>query len=375
MRILIVVSTLAHGGAERAAADVSRYLSTKHDVSILMLHDRVHYAHGGDLLNLGLAYRPDAPLRSRPMRVGRKILGLRQAIAKVRPDVVLSFTEGPNLLAVITRVLGSRVPVVLSSQIPPSRLYAGGPYASIFGPLMRSLYRRADAAIALSEGVRSDLVQSYGAPGDRVQVIPNPVDIEWARRMAEAPVSEPPFDSGVPVILGVGRLAQQKNHALILRAFSLILDATDAHVALMGTGPLEQRLRELAEALRVAERVHFLGWQPNPFRFMRKAHALVLSSDFEGFGNVIAEALACGTPVVSTDCPWGPREILGDDRAGLLVPVGDERRLSNAMLRVLTDGGLRESLRLAGEKRVRDFALPVIGGRYESVLASAARGA
>jgi glycosyltransferase involved in cell wall biosynthesis len=135
-------------------------------------------------------------------------------------------------------------------------------------------------------------------------------------------------------------------------------------LVLVGQGPLQDELTALARELGISDRVVFAGWQENPFAWMANADLFVLSSRFEGFGNVVIEAMACGLPVVSTDCPSGPSEILAGGDTGILVPVGNARALADAMCAVLEDGNLRAQLADKSRRRVPEFDISVIGRQY-----------
>ena len=266
-------------------------------------------------------------------------------MSQENPDVVLSFGEGQNLVSLSKRGRGRRH--IINSQNPPSLIYTGI-NKFIYTRLIRKLYPRADCAIALSEGVKSDLVMNFGLPEESVRVIYNPIDCKQARSEAEEEVTEPLFETGIPVILNVGRLVAQKNQALLIRSFARVRRRVPSALAFLGQGPLERELHNLARSLEVEEDVHFLGWRSNPFKYMRRAQVFALSSDYEGFGNVLVEAMACGCPVISTDCPYGPGEILENDKNGLLVPVGDEAALAEAIGRMLQDRLCETDLRPPG---------------------------
>jgi glycosyltransferase involved in cell wall biosynthesis len=164
-------------------------------------------------------------------------------------------------------------------------------------------------------------------------VIYNPIITESILAQAKQPVEHPWFQSGLPpVILGVGRLAPQKDFATLLRAFALVRQQRAARLLILGEGPERQRLEALAAELRIDKDVSLAGYDQNPYRFMSKASVFVLSSAWEGFGNVLVEALAVGAPVVATDCRDGPREILTSAGQGRLAPVGDSATLAKEIV-------------------------------------------
>lgn len=198
-------------------------------------------------------------------------------------------------------------------------------------PLQRG-YRGVDAVVPVSQGVADDTVAVTGLPAEKMNVIRNPVITPEMSALAAEPVDHLWFgDRHLPVILGAGRLTVQKDFATLIRAFARVRQQIPSRLVILGDGALKDELQALAESLRVAEFVDFIGFQANPYKFMRAADLFVLSSRWEGSPNVLTEAIAQGTPVVSTDCPSGPVELLQRGKYGHLVPVGDDETLATAM--------------------------------------------
>jgi glycosyltransferase involved in cell wall biosynthesis len=193
-----------------------------------------------------------------------------------------------------------------------------------------------EGLVAVSHGVAEDFIRTTGVPGEKVHVIFNPIlKPELLERALEGP-PHPWFGSGSPpVILGVGRLARQKDFPTLIRAFAKVLETRPCRLILLGEGRERPALEKLICEMGLGDAVDLPGFVENPFSFMSRAALLVLSSAWEGFGNVLAEALALGLPVVSTDCPSGPREILEEGRFGTLVPVGNVEAMAKAMMQTL----------------------------------------
>ena len=215
---------------------------------------------------------------------------------------------------------------------------------------LRKLYQRADGVVTISHGVAEDIAAITGLALDRISVVRNPNITPELEQNARAPLDHPWFADGQPpVILGAGGLRLQKDFATLIRAFAQLNRRRPCRLLILGQGRQRKRLIRLAEELGVADSVELHGFDPNPYRFLARAGLFVLSSRWEGWANVLAESLALGVPVVSTDCPSGPREILQDGRYGPLVPVGDVEALARAMeetlLRPLAPEVLREAVR------------------------------
>jgi glycosyltransferase involved in cell wall biosynthesis len=232
-------------------------------------------------------------------------------------------------------------------------------------PLMRRYYRRADVVIAVSRGAAEDVTEYLDLPRERVATVYNPIATRELRALCEAAPDHPWFHAGeAPVILGIGRFDAQKNFPLLLEAFARVRRQRAVRLVLLGGDAtsekqrrLEQALLERARDLGVEADFDMPGFVANPFAYLSRAAVFVLASDHEGFGNVLVEALLCGCPVVSTDCPSGPAEILDNGKYGELVPVGDARGLAEAIGRTLDTPRDKEFLRSRGEEFSVDKAV------------------
>jgi glycosyltransferase involved in cell wall biosynthesis len=230
---------------------------------------------------------------------------------------------------------------------------------------MRQWYPHADAIIAVSDGVAADLSRLARLPRNRITTIFNAVDVNRIRELASAPITDAWFAEGAPpVLLAVGRLAPQKDYGTLLRAFALVRSHCGLRLVILGEGPERDRLQDEATALGIAADVKMPGAVANPFPYMATARLFVMSSAWEGLPNVLMEALACGCPIVSTDCLSGPREILDGGSFGELVPVGDHTALAEAILRALASSVDRSRL----QARAQSFSVDRVADRYFDVL-------
>jgi glycosyltransferase involved in cell wall biosynthesis len=234
----------------------------------------------------------------------------------------------------------------------------------ILNRLARKWYPHADTFVAISQGVATDLTHSLGIPAGRISTIHNPVDADNVARLASTPIDHPWLRADIPLLLSVGRLAQQKDHATLLRAFAIVWREREVRLLVLGEGSCRRELEKLSCELGVERDVSFPGITSNPYPFMASASCFVLSSAWEGFGNVLIEALACGCPVVSTDCQSGSAEILDGGRFGRLARTGDPVDLARAIVETLDEPIDRERL-LA---RARNFPPVPTYQRYREII-------
>ena len=228
-----------------------------------------------------------------------------------------------------------------------------------------AFYSHADAVVGISPQVTAHLARTTGMPAERIHTIYNPIVSAELARDAVQPNNHPWLDgAGCPVILAAGRLRKEKDFSTLLAGFATLLKHRPARLIVLGKGPLLSTLQSQAKDLRIEEHVDFPGFVENPYSFMARTDLFVLSSRVEGLPTVIVEAMACGCPVVSTDCPFGPAEILEGGRLGELVSVGDSRALADAMDRTLNTPPDRSALR----GRAEFFGVDRAVDRYEALL-------
>lgn len=354
--LLFVLPSLGGGGAERVVTDVARHL-----------HSRGHVIHVA-------AARVEGPLlHELPDDLPRHRLGggrmaaalppLVTLLRRLRPRAVLSTIDHANLVTIAAAgIAGARTRVVLRLANTTSvGLQGAGTGLRLALPWgIRFGYPRADALIAVSRGVAEDLSRLSRLDPSRFHVVHNPVDCDQIHRSATAPARHPWLDGREPVVLAAGRLEPQKDFVTLLRAFAAVRRSRRAKLVILGEGRERPALEALAAQLGVRDDVSLPGFIPRPYPEMARASVFCLSSRHEGFPNVLVEALACGTPVVSTDCPSGPSEILEPRH---LVPVGDPDVLARALL-----------ARLKAPRRAADwvqmaepFALRTIARRYAEI--------
>lgn len=303
-------------------------------------------------------------------RLRHAIFPLARLIRQVRADIVFSTIPVYNTVAFLaTRFSLTRAKNVIREADSLGGTFRQNMKLACFG----LLYKRASGTVALSEGVKENLVKRYHLKPADIDVIYNPIDIahinEQQREGTMAPEHRTLFADGKKVIMTAGRLVQQKDHHTLLRAFAQLRRHIPAKLLILGEGPLYAELTQFANELGIIEHVYFLGFQSNPYIYMQHADLFVLTSVHEGFSHVIAEALATGLPVVATDCQSGPREVLDDGVFGRLCRVEDPDDIADQMRLVFTYGHeKRQQVVQAGRERARFFQANKLVKEYEQLF-------
>ncbi|MEW5992963.1 MAG: glycosyltransferase family 4 protein [Candidatus Zixiibacteriota bacterium] len=363
-RILLVVSSLAAGGAERIISELANAWAENGDaVAILTLSkqesDHYHIDFRVQRIVVDLIWDSNSLFQriSSNIRRGR---ALRSAVVEYRPDVVVSFIEQTNI-RVLMALLGAGIPVVVSERIDP-RQYSIG---YLWETARRVMYPTASALVVQTESVRQ--WAKWLVPSSRIRVIEN-----FVRSLPPAPAWHA-RDSGE--ILGVGRLVKQKGFDLLIQAYAMSgLHAEGVRLTILGEGPEREPLMRLAEELGVADRLNMPGVVSDPEAWMARCELFVLPSRFEGFPNVLIEAMAMGCPVIASDCRSGPSEIVHDKDNGLLTAPGDVAALASALRLLHSDGALRRKLAQAAARVRERFALQKIVFKWDRLISNLLNG-
>lgn len=356
-KVAIYLPSLDGGGAERITILLANALAQRgHDVDLVLANARGTYL--GDvsselrLVDLG------------KRRVAASLPALIRYLRCQRPDALLSGLGHANIIAILARRMAGRSMRLVVTEHNSILRGLDTSKGRLIKWLMQRLYPQADAIACVSNGIESELKAVLGLPADKLRTLYNPVDVDGIRAQARVRPDHPWFEPGQPpVIVSVGRLTEQKDFATLLRAFARVRRTCNIRLVILGEGSDRAALEGLATAQGIAADVLMPGFQKNPYGWMGASALYVMSSAWEGLPGVLLEAMACGVPIVSTDCRTGPGEILEGGRWGRLVPVGDDVRLADAIKATLCDPehpDMRERIRYF---RIEDAAIA-----YESVL-------
>lgn len=390
IKVLLLLSSLHGGGAERVAVRLMDRLDPhRFDMRMGLLRAAGPYLHEVDPDRLMVAadgdehFNYDGP-NSAQYTVGKVIgsavrapLAFRKMVREFEPDLVLSFLKGTNLLAWLSLFgMGRRRPkwiaregnnvVSVVGEESPNAFVAGASLG-----LTKKAYRAADVVLANSSDMAAGLTKDLGLDPRKMRMVNNPIDIETIRSRLDDKLPGAPKR---PFILTAGRLEYQKAHEVLIRAFAKSGLWRSHALVILGKGSRLAELHVLAAKLGVGEYVRFIGFVANPYAWMARAELFVLSSRWEGFPTVAAEAMAAGTPLLLSDCEFGPREVIEPGVSGELVPVDDIDALAGKMSELIADPERRAALAAAAAERVKCFDINVMVEGYATLFEELALG-
>lgn len=327
-RVGIYLPSLSGGGAERAMLNLAHGLAAcGYGVDLVLAQAKGPY--------LSEVHDSVRLVDLKASRVLTSIPALVRYLRREQPNALISALNYANVVAVWARRLaGIPIRVLVNEQNTISRSARNSTRRRqrMVQHLVKRFYPWADYVIGNSEGVAVDLSQVTGLPRERIKILYNPVVTPEVREKARAPLNHPWFEAGqLPVVLAVGRLTKQKDFPSLIRAFAQVRQTRPARLLILGEGPDRPALETLVNQLGLGDDVAMPGFVENPYAYMSRAAVYVLCSRWEGLPTVLIEALYCGPPIIATDCPSGPREILAGGQHGLLVPVGDVTALTQAI--------------------------------------------
>ncbi len=377
MKIILLVSKLSGGGAERVASELSLNLPDNIERVLVLLENKKDYPYKGDLkvLNTKKVGRYNFP--GRIFNILSRYWQFRKIVKTENPDWVIAFSPALCFLSSL----------VFKNTVARANTYHSLANKSFLEKIkIKIAYQRAEKVTAISYGVKEDLQKSFYIKKE-IKVIHNPTDINVIKNNIAEENSDPLFkiwiQEKIPIIITAGRLVEQKGCWHLIRAFSKLREDKVCRLVILGEGPMEDKLKNLAKSLGVKEDIYFVGFQKNPYIYFSKANIFILSSLCEGFGKVIVEAMACSLPIISTDCRSGPREILAPDtdfrkeakeiefaKYGILTAVPDgnfydvkdeltkeENEISKAMFQMLENEEFRQGYLKKSLQRAKDFGI------------------
>jgi glycosyltransferase involved in cell wall biosynthesis len=359
-RLTLVIFSLSSDGAERVMSIMANYWAAKGwQITLLTFVDRTKPPFYDldsrvDYIPLGIAGDSPNPIIAIWNNL-KRIRRLRTAIYDSKPDAAISFMSTTNAIALLA-TRGLKIPVVVSERIDPTKYSIG----KIWEQLRKWTYLFADRIVVQTKKTLDYFPSQLQASAC---IIPNPI--------LEPPKGNNSSEKllGDRSLIAMGRLEYQKGFDLLLQAFAKLKDPyPEWTLTILGEGALRQELESLCNQLELTDRVHLPGRRKNPYEFLKQAKLFVMSSRFEGFPNALCEAMACGLPVISTDCPSGPAEIIRDGVDGILVPNEDVSALAAAMERLMSDEEERKRLAARAPEVTERFSLEKVMGMWEELI-------
>lgn len=362
MKITFIISSLSCGGAERVLVSMARgFINRGHDVTVVTLsakeNDFYQLPSSCARIALGLLGSSTNIVRAIKNNVER-ITVLRRAVESSTPDAVISFLRITNVTAILA-LLGTKYPLIVTEH-NDARVFS---YGSLWETLRKLTYPLCDCVVSVSQGVDLGFAS---LPQRQRAVIYNPILVQDSGEADELPAE---VDSERPWLVSMGRLTDQKGFDLLLQAFAKVAPQyPDWQLLILGRGELRSQLLEMKDSLGLGNRVVFTGALSNPFAVLKQAKLFVMASRNEGFPMAHGEALACGLPVVCTDCPSGPSEMIRQDVDGLLVANQDVDALAAAMTSLMSDESRRQEMAAKAPEVLERFGLDAIVAQWEILI-------
>lgn len=358
LKICIVSDSFKGGGVQRVAVNLAnRYASQGYEIILVIMkgkQDNNEIAKNVKVISLNLS------------RIRLGIFKLASIFRSEKPNSILSVSPSTNVVVGLAHYFYSVPHLIFREPNLLDEIFAKGYWESLlYIKAMQLTYARASVIIANSKDTKQNLIKNKITNDEKIKVIPNPVvTVNLQSKKVNDCNHSWLINNNYKVVISVGRLTRQKNHSLLIKAFAKVkVEIKNAKLIILGNGDLKKYLLNLSKSFGLEEDIDFVKYQDNPYPFYKEADVFVLSSIYEGFGNVIVEALACGTPVISTNCPGGPKDILENGKYGKLVPVDDVDAMAEAIISTLTqvDEHDATSLRI---QRSQDFSVEKIANDY-----------
>jgi|GEM_PF-1127438 glycosyltransferase involved in cell wall biosynthesis len=372
IRLFFFLPTYTFGGAERTSSYLLDSLFNE-DFDVVLATSRKVYDEMGNP-----SVKEFIPIEDYQMGVWfykrdsfvRDIKSTARILERVKPDIAFGMMHYPSVLLAIARKIYRIKGLLVASPRFPTKVYIENfdyfeskHWRKYFYNLaFKAMFRWSDYFIVASSGMKQECVSFYKVMPERIYLIPNSVDIDLVVKLSNEKVEIQKPENGY-IITTVGRIEKEKRYELLIKAMKKITGRLNAHLYLIGTGTQVDTLRQLSEEMGVHRSIHFLGYQPNPFKFMKQSDLFIHTCLFEGYGNIILEAMACGVPVLSVDCPYGPRDIIKDGFNGMLTPA-DEEVIAEKAVYLLSREELRRELADRGLRYCLSYRTEDMANRY-----------
>lgn len=382
INIAFILPSLDRGGVSSASLNIINKLDAAQYNKFIVLYDGKIIEYETDIAIIDMKTPKADSVAAKIITQFKRYYRLRKIKSEKKIDISISFKDNPNITSLFAKINDK---IIMTVHTTPSRDYKGFK-GKIYKYLICRYFNRADKIIAVSDGIKNDLEKNYQVQKNKIQTIYNFINKKRIEEMSEELVENDLkhlFNTGKTVI-NVGRLSDAKGHWHLIRAFKQVsTEIPDSKLIIVGDGELRPYLTKLIDELSLKNSVHLIGNRDNPFKYMKHSDLFVLSSVYEGFGIVLVEAMACGIPVISTNCLSGPEEILknNENSYGILIPVCDgkkyssneqltkeEKAMAENIIRFLKNKLEADEMKALSLKRASDFSSDKIIPQWESLI-------
>ena len=374
MRLAILIPSFEKGGIERSISRIARELiklGWRIDLLVIEVNPEMrNLIQGTDVVYLSRAFILKLLKFFFPKVIYLNVisfLGLIRYIRREKPDTLMTARNAP--LGIIAKYFSNgetkiviREPLHISSVVKNN----SGVIGKLNTVIKKVVYRNADKVIAISKGVADDLIGNFDLAPGKVKIIYNPSADPEIKTLAKENVNHPWIEQNIPLIIGIGRLTKQKDFPTLINAFSIVREEKLCRLMIIGEGDDRKNIENLISKKSLGGDIKLMGYQSNPWKYLSKSNLLVMTSLWEGLGNVIIEAMYLGVPVISTDCPSGPGELLRDGELGGLVPIHNPELLADRILDFLNNPhkynekvskAAKESLKFSSSKIAEAYSI------------------
>ena len=370
-KMSVFIYSMGGGGAERVISNLLGFLAARFEIHLILQNSRVDYELPD---NVKIHFLENSkPFESGVLKLLKiPILALKykKLCKNLGIDIHFVFMNRPCYIAALARVFGLKGAFIFSERSTPSLIYQNAGIKGLVNKfLIKKLYVKADFIYPNSSGALLDLRDNYGISEQKMRVLYNAINLEKIHALKDEDLGVAELENE-RFFLSIGRLDEGKNHELLIRAYAGLKNSNLPKLVILGSGVLQKHLLGVISELGLENSVYLLGFNKNPYKFMARCEAFVFLSRFEGFANVLIEAMACGALVISSEHKSGAKELIGDDEYGILVPVNDLQKSQKAMQRVLDEPQLKALYKPKALKRANDFDMNKIANELISELES-----
>ena len=379
MKIIFALTIYETGGVSTVARNLMDCFSTD-GVDVVLLTEKLshtHYPIGKRLRVINLDILSKKGFFAKAFNIARHIKSIRKCIAKERPDIIISFGAYINCHILLSLLFGlSKKPKIILTEHSEEMFLKVIKYENVkriffkivYKMLMLFLYPRADYIVTVSKNIELYMKKLYLVSPRRVRTIYNPINIDRIKELCTEDDSLLNFNDPLPCVGTISRLSPEKGIRFLIKGFEILLDRTDARLIIIGDGAERLYLEQMARDIKIEKKVIFTGFVDNPFKYLAKIDTFVLPSLWEGFPNVLLEAMACRVPVVVSNSAGGVREVIKNRVNGLLIEPGSASAISDSVYALLSDNRLRENIIKEAYETVKQFDIVPTKKQYENLI-------